>query len=168
MSRWLHAVFHLLLEAQAARRDARVRFLLAQITILRRKLRGNRVIVRPQDRHWLLSLGQEFGHQVKSLIGIVQPETYCRGVVDQEEGRRARRVGRPKVPAVGIIVDTVSEVLDITDENVEPPPEMTGAVDTAFIPGMGKVGNAVKILLDIDRVLNAGELAAVAATGAAF
>ena len=69
---------------------------------------------------------------------------------------------------IGIIVDTVSEVLDITDENVEPPPEMTGAVDTAFILGMGKVGNAVKILLDIDRVLNAGELADLATAGAAF
>ena len=34
---------------------------------------------------------------------------------------------------IGIIVDTVSEVLDIKDENVEPPPAMGGSVDTTFI-----------------------------------
>ena len=69
---------------------------------------------------------------------------------------------------IGIIVDTVSEVLDITEDNVEPPPEMTGSVDTAFILGMGKVGNAVKILLDINRVLSAGEMAELAVPDATF
>jgi purine-binding chemotaxis protein CheW len=67
---------------------------------------------------------------------------------------------------IGVIVDTVSEVLDITSENIEPPPAIGGCVDTTFILGMGKVGDSVKILLEIDRVLNAdqlGELAAAAA-----
>jgi purine-binding chemotaxis protein CheW len=54
---------------------------------------------------------------------------------------------------IGIIVDTVSEVLDITGENIEPPPSIDGSLDTSFILGMGKVGDAVKILLDIGRVL---------------
>ncbi|MCH7870696.1 MAG: purine-binding chemotaxis protein CheW [Planctomycetes bacterium] len=63
---------------------------------------------------------------------------------------------------VGIIVDTVSEVLDIAGENVEPPPAMGGSVDTSFILGMGKVGDAVKILLDIDKVLTTEELIDVA------
>ncbi len=63
---------------------------------------------------------------------------------------------------IGIIVDTVSEVLDINRENVEPPPCMGGSVDTSFIFGMGKVGDAVKILLDIDRVLTSEELLDVA------
>lgn len=54
---------------------------------------------------------------------------------------------------IGIIVDTVSEVLDIAVKDIEPPPSMGGSVDTSFILGMGKVGDAVKILLDIDRVL---------------
>ena len=62
---------------------------------------------------------------------------------------------------IGIIVDTVSEVLDIDGEHIEPPPEMGGAVDTSFILGMGKVGDAVKILLHIDRVLTSEELADV-------
>ncbi|HNQ23845.1 MAG TPA: chemotaxis protein CheW [Phycisphaerae bacterium] len=63
---------------------------------------------------------------------------------------------------VGIIVDTVSEVLDIPGGNIEPPPAMGGDVDTTFILGMGKVGDAVKILLDIDKVLTGDELADVA------
>ena len=59
-------------------------------------------------------------------------------------------------------MDTVSEVLDIKGENVEPAPAMGGSVDTSFILGMGKVEDAVKILLDIDRVLTADELTDIA------
>jgi len=43
MPNWLFALLHLLVEAWSARRDARLRFLMAQVTILRRKLGGNRV-----------------------------------------------------------------------------------------------------------------------------
>ncbi len=63
---------------------------------------------------------------------------------------------------IGIIVDTVSEVLDIQSEYVEPPPSMGGSVDTSFILGMGKVADAVKILLDINKVLTTEELQVVA------
>ena len=59
---------------------------------------------------------------------------------------------------IGIITDTVSEVLDIKAENIEPPPEMGKSVDSSFILGMGKVDKAVKILLDIDKVLTSAEL----------
>ena len=47
MLRWLHVALNLLFEAGAVRRDARIRFLKAQVEILRRKLGGNRVIPRP-------------------------------------------------------------------------------------------------------------------------
>ncbi len=59
---------------------------------------------------------------------------------------------------VGIIVDTVQEVLDIDAGQIDPPPPMGAAVDTTFILGMGKVKDDVKILLDIDKVLNSAEL----------
>ena len=55
--------------------------------------------------------------------------------------------------SVGIIVDRVHEVLDIDDEAIEPAPEFDAQTDTAFILGMGKINNSVKILLDIDAVL---------------
>ena len=53
----------------------------------------------------------------------------------------------------GIVVDHVSEVLDIAGENIEDAPQFGSDVNTDFILGMGKVGDRVKILLDIDKVL---------------
>ncbi len=62
---------------------------------------------------------------------------------------------------MGIIVDTVQEVHDIPDANIEPAPSLGGSIDTSFILGMGKVGEEVKILLDINKVLTAEELVRV-------
>lgn len=58
--------------------------------------------------------------------------------------------------STGIVVDRVQEVLDIAGADIEEAPQFGASVDTAFILGMGKVGNSVKILLDIDRVLSGG------------
>jgi len=63
---------------------------------------------------------------------------------------------------MGIIVDEVSEVLDIKPGQIEPAPSFGGTVDTAFILGMGKVGDKVIILLDVDKVLAGHELAGLA------
>jgi len=59
---------------------------------------------------------------------------------------------------IGILVDTVSEVLDVAGENIDPAPALNASVDTSFILGMGKVGEDVKILLDIDKVLSGSEI----------
>ena len=59
---------------------------------------------------------------------------------------------------MGIIVDTVCEVHDIPADEIEPAPALGCEVDTSFILGMGKVGDEVKILLNIDSVLNSDEL----------
>jgi len=66
---------------------------------------------------------------------------------------------------MGIIVDEVSEVLDVAGEKIEPPPEFGGTVDTTFILGMGKVGDRVVTLMDVDKVLSGDEVAAVATVG---
>ncbi len=61
----------------------------------------------------------------------------------------------------GLVVDQVQEVLDISGENIEDAPQFGGDVQTDFILGIGKVQNAIKILLDIDKVLgnvNVGEM----------
>jgi purine-binding chemotaxis protein CheW len=63
---------------------------------------------------------------------------------------------------MGIIVDEVSEVLDVAGESIEPAPQFGGAVDTAFILGMGKVGDRVVTLMDVDKVLSGEDVAAVA------
>ena len=60
---------------------------------------------------------------------------------------------------MGIIVDKVSEVLDIAGGDIEDTPSFGTSVDTAFILGMGKAKGKVTILLDINKVLTGGELA---------
>ncbi len=55
--------------------------------------------------------------------------------------------------STGIVVDHVQEVLDIAGEDIEAAPQFGSAVNTDFILGMGKIGDTVKILLDIDKVL---------------
>ncbi len=63
---------------------------------------------------------------------------------------------------MGIIVDEVSEVLNITDNAIEPPPSFGGGMEEAdFITGMGKLEDKVVILLDIDRVLDAEEMKSI-------
>jgi purine-binding chemotaxis protein CheW len=53
----------------------------------------------------------------------------------------------------GIIVDRVSEVLDVDGADIDDAPEFGSSVNTDFILGMGKIGESVKILLDINKVL---------------
>ncbi|MCH7690141.1 MAG: chemotaxis protein CheW [candidate division Zixibacteria bacterium] len=54
---------------------------------------------------------------------------------------------------MGILVDSVSEVLEIKVSDIEAAPSFGGGINTDFIMGMGKVKDEVKILLDIDKVL---------------
>ncbi len=62
---------------------------------------------------------------------------------------------------MGIIVDEVSEVLDIDQDQIEPPPSFGADIRTDFILGMGKVNQRVVTMLDIDRVLSEREIALV-------
>lgn len=55
---------------------------------------------------------------------------------------------------IGTLVDSVSEVLNIKASEIEDAPNFGGHLDTAYILGMAKTGGRVKVLLDIDRVLN--------------
>ena len=61
----------------------------------------------------------------------------------------------------GIVVDHVQEVLDIDGSQIEDAPQLGASVDTDFILGMGKVGETVKILLDIDKVLGGEDLSGI-------
>jgi len=62
---------------------------------------------------------------------------------------------------MGIVVDSVSEVLNIKSGDIEETPSFGNQLDTDYILGMAKVGGGVKILLDIDRVMNADEMASL-------
>ena len=62
---------------------------------------------------------------------------------------------------MGILVDEVSEVVDIDADQLEPPPSFGATIDTAFILAMGKLEKNVVVLLDVDKVLTSGEMAMV-------
>ncbi len=59
---------------------------------------------------------------------------------------------------IGIVVDAVSEVLNIKGEEIENAPTFGTKLDTDYILGMAKMEGGVKILLDIDMVLSAEEI----------
>lgn len=59
---------------------------------------------------------------------------------------------------IGIIVDSVSEVINVKGTDIEDTPSFGAKLDTNDILGMAKTGGRVKILLDIDRVLSGEEL----------
>lgn len=62
---------------------------------------------------------------------------------------------------MGIVVDGVSDVFNIPDEGVRPPPDFGGVIDTRFVKGMATIEDKMIIVLDIDRLLNSNELAVV-------
>ncbi|MFP4159579.1 MAG: chemotaxis protein CheW [Desulfobacterales bacterium] len=67
---------------------------------------------------------------------------------------------------MGIVVDEVSEVLEISSGEIEPAPGFGTSVETSFILGMAKTENSVKILLDIDRIMSEEEMDALAKSAA--
>lgn len=58
-----------------------------------------------------------------------------------------------KDAVMGVIADTVSEVVAFAPEDIEPAPEFGTAIKTDFLLGLGKVGKGFVLLLDINRVL---------------
>lgn len=62
---------------------------------------------------------------------------------------------------IGIVVDSVSEVLNIQSEEIEEAPTFGTKLNTDYILGMAKIDKGVKILLDIDKILSSEELDAL-------
>ncbi|MBW2091746.1 MAG: purine-binding chemotaxis protein CheW [Deltaproteobacteria bacterium] len=67
--------------------------------------------------------------------------------------------GESSSTIMGSMVDSVSEVLNIKGEEIEPTPAFGTKLNTDYILGIAKIDGGVKILLDIDRVLGQQELA---------
>lgn len=59
---------------------------------------------------------------------------------------------------VGLIVDNVSEVLSIAEEETVPPPEINRASENRYIQAIGKVGNEVKLILDCEQLMSDDEI----------
>lgn len=91
----------------------------------------------------VVELRSKFG-----MESVAYTERTCIIVVD------VQLHGRPVL--VGIVVDAVSEVLNVNKEEIENTPHFGAGLEVEYIMGMAKIKGQVKILLDIDRVLTDG------------
>lgn len=66
---------------------------------------------------------------------------------------------------IGVVVDAVSEVLEIPASEIEPAPTFGAKIRADFIAGMGKVNGKFVIVLNVDKVLSVDELALVTQAG---
>jgi purine-binding chemotaxis protein CheW len=60
--------------------------------------------------------------------------------------------------SIGLIVDSVAEVLTIPDQDIVEPPQMNKGFNNRYIKKIGKVGNDVKLLLDCEKLFSEDEL----------
>lgn len=67
---------------------------------------------------------------------------------------------------VGLIVDAVSDVLNIADNQIDETPELSGSVDTTYFEGLGKVGEKLVLLLNLERLVGLEQLQAFDAPAA--
>jgi purine-binding chemotaxis protein CheW len=63
----------------------------------------------------------------------------------------------------GIVVDAVSDVLDLTNAQISPVPELVSSIDTQYLLGLGSVDERMLILIDIERLMTSQEMALVEA-----
>lgn len=93
----------------------------------------------------VIDLAAKFGHGE-----TVPAHTTCVVVVETRL--------RDELVAVGVMADSVSEVVDIPAEAIEPPPSFGTHVRIDFLTGMGKLDGRLVLVLDIDRVLSPVEI----------
>ncbi len=66
---------------------------------------------------------------------------------------------------MGIIVDAVAETYTLSADEIQPPPQMGGAINTEYILGLVAQGEKMIVLMDIDELMNSDELAIEPSTG---
>lgn len=88
----------------------------------------------------IIELRMKFGMELKEY-----DERTCIIVVDVP--------GPSGMVQVGMLVDSVSEVVNIADQDIEPPPDFGTTTEADNIIGMGKIKGKLKILLDVDQVI---------------
>ncbi len=111
----------------------------------------------------------DFIRGVINLRGKVIPVVDLRlkfGIQSQEDTERTciivvQVTRSDREVTMGILVDEVSEVQNIIEENIEDTPSFGSSLETDFILGMGKVDQKVVMLLDIDKVLSSGDMSFV-------
>lgn len=102
-----------------------------------------------------------FMEGITNLRGAVVPVIDLRkrfGLPPQEPTRETRIViANMNGTQVGLIVDAVSQVIRVPQDAIEPPPQLTMTVNSAFIKSVAKLEKRLVILLDLDKVLSVEE-----------
>ena len=62
---------------------------------------------------------------------------------------------------VGIVVDSVSDVLELASEQIRAAPEFSAALDSSYIMGLGSIGERMLILMDIEKLMSSADMALV-------
>ncbi len=63
---------------------------------------------------------------------------------------------------VGMVVDSVSDVITLSPEHIKPAPAMTSVLDTSYLTGLGTVDDRMLILVDIDKLMSSSEMGLLA------
>ncbi|SMP76787.1 purine-binding chemotaxis protein CheW [Desulfonatronum zhilinae] len=103
----------------------------------------------------------DFVEGVINLRGKVIPIVDLRkrfGMAAQDHDKNTRIIVLEiNAVIIGFVVDSVSEVLRIPANTVEPPPTIISGIESEYISGVGKLADRLLILLDLDRLLSKGE-----------
>ena len=111
----------------------------------------------------------DFVEGVINLRGKVIPVIALRkrfGLQILAQDKQTRIVVEVKGTVLGFMVDSVSEVLRIPADTVEPPPRL-GKVEREYVSGVGKLNDRLLILLDVDRLMSESEESLAAGVGQA-
>lgn len=79
-----------------AKNIAKLRFALAQVEILKKRLGVKYVIPSPEERAWLMDIGSTIDHDVKDAVGIVTWGSYKRWLREKKNGKTPRQVSRKR------------------------------------------------------------------------
>ncbi|MDE7432921.1 MAG: chemotaxis protein CheW [Lachnospiraceae bacterium] len=121
--------------------------------------------------------------QLQAITVIPESEDYIKGIINlrgkvipvidvrlrfkqesfEYDDRTCIIVINVKSTVVGLIVEKIAEVVEIKEENILPPPKIGRAekAQNKYVYGIGKVGDAVKLLLDPDKLLNDEDLSVI-------
>lgn len=145
--------------------------------------------IQNDDKYLLFNLGNEvYGLKISSIIQIVEMQKitevpdmppYIKGVINRRgkviplmdlrlrfgmeqrdyDDRNCIVIVSVHDAFIGFIVDTVAEVHNINEENIEPSPNFKNeSLKERYISGLGKIGDEVKILLDVEKIISDKDL----------
>jgi purine-binding chemotaxis protein CheW len=99
--------------------------------------------------------------QIESQGGMLQTGMSQAGMLQtgmSQAGMSQAGMSQSSMLMIGIIVDSVTEVLTLQANDIEDTPDFGSGIETPYILGMAKIKNKVKILLDINRVFTSQEV----------